>query len=318
MKKLIWLLLVVTACTKSPENTGKIEIIRFDQELMACQTKEALIDLLSKNKDLTLTFYGKSVTDTAFIAGLYHTIQHPEAIKLYEQALETFGDLSKLSEGFYAAFSEIENLYPEFKAPKVVTTFSGLNNDMIISDSLVVISIESFIGPKANFSPDQPDYILSRMTPQHILPQVIRFLSNQFNKTNFDNDTFLADMVFFGKQLEFCRQVLPNTPDSLIIGYTNREMQNAYEHQDYIWAHLIDRQLLNNENPTTNAKYFGERPYVAEISPDCPPRIGQWLGLRVVELYMRNNKNLSIRDLMQTDDPEVILRGSKYRGQKDE
>ncbi|MCY1379710.1 gliding motility-associated lipoprotein GldB [compost metagenome] len=84
-----------------------------------------------------------------------------------------------------------------------------------------------------------------------------------------------------------------------------------------IWAHIIDRELLNSENPAVNAKYFGERPYVGEISGDCPGRVGQWLGWRIVELYRMKNPQVSLQELMLNEDAGAILRGSKYRGQKD-
>lgn len=299
----------------APETVVTIE--RFDRELMALKSEEELKILLKENQAVTDLLFGASPEDTAFTGDVFHMIQHADARKLYEQAQETFGDLKTMEQSFARAFDEIRKLYPGFTPPRIVAGFSGLRNDMVVSDSLVVISLESFIGSEALYRPDQSEYMLRRFAPEYVVPNVIRFLSNQFNKVDFTRDSFTADMIFFGKSLEFSRAVLPHVEDSLIIGYTNREMRNAYEHQEVIWAHIIDRELLNSENPAVNAKYFGERPYVGEISGDCPGRIGQWLGWRIVELYRMKNPKVTIQELMQNEDAEAILRGSNYRGQKD-
>ncbi len=294
-----------------------VTIERFDRELMGVSSQEELKNLLAGRPGIADLLLGAAPEDTAFLGDVFHMVQHEDARKLYEQTEETFGDLAALEESFGRAFDEITKLYPDFVPPRMVAGFSGLRNDIVVTDSLVIISLESFIGPQALYRPDQPDYILPRYTPAYVVPNVIRFLSNRFNKMDFTRDSFTEDMIFFGKSLEFSRAVLPHVEDSLIIGYTNREMQNAYEYQEVIWAHIIDRELLNSENPAVNAKYFGERPYVGEISGDCPGRVGQWMGWRIVELYRMHNPGVSLPELMENNDAGAILRGSKYRGQKD-
>ncbi|MCD8539784.1 MAG: gliding motility protein [Leadbetterella sp.] len=313
------LILAVFGCGKdsdAPETPVTIE--RFDRQLMAVKSEAELQKLLEESRTVKELLFGVSAVDTAFTGDIFHMVQHADARKLYDQTQETFGDLESMELSFARAFDGIRKLYPDFTPPRIVAGFSGLRNDMVVTDSMVVISLESFIGPKALYRPDQPDYVLRRFAPEYVVPNVIRFLSNRFNKVDFTRDSFTEDMIFFGKSLEFSRAVLPHVEDSLIIGYSNREMQNAYENQDVIWAHIIDRELLNSENPAVNAKYFGERPYTGEISGDCPGRIGQWLGWRIVELYRLKNPDVPFQELMRNEDAGAILRGSKYRGQKDD
>lgn len=319
MKRLIFLLtLFIYACGSKDESFPPATIERLDEQIMSVKSKAELERLLKKNQIISENFLGGSPEDTAFVADIFFMIENQDAQSFYGQVKETFGNLAKIKADFGQAFGEIKKLYPDFKEPRIVTAFTGLRNDMLISDSLVVVSLEAFIGSKAKYKLDYPNYILTRYQPDYIVPNVIRVLSNKYNEIDTNNDNFTTDLIFFGKSLEFCRTVLPHIPDSLIIGYSNLDLQHAYENQDYIWAHIIDRNLLNSNNPAVNAKYFGERPYVAEISPDCPARIGQWLGWRIVELYREKNPKVSIQDLMKNKNALEILRGSKYRGQLDE
>ena len=46
-------------------------------------------------------------------------------------------------------------------------------------------------------------------------------------------------------------------------------------------------------------KYVNERPNVTEIGNECPGRIGQWLGWKIVNAYMKNNPEVTLQELMK-------------------
>jgi hypothetical protein len=62
-------------------------------------------------------------------------------------------------------------------------------------------------------------------------------------------------------------------------------------------------------------KYISERPHTIEVSPDCPGRIGLWVGWQIVNEYARQNPKASLPELMEIIDAQKILRGSKYSTQ---
>ncbi|MCP9768837.1 gliding motility protein [Lacihabitans sp. LS3-19] len=305
------------ACS-SEKTEESVDIRRFDREIMAVKSKAEMADLLQKNAEITKSLYRTFPDDTAFVSHIYYLSTHPETRKLFEQTDSTFGELDDLKKEFQEAFKNIKSLYPDFKSPKIVATFTGLENDLFVSDSLVIIGLESFIGPKALYRPEQPNYILRRYSKEYIVPTVIRFLSNNYNKLDSRDESFLADMLFFGKSLEFTKEMLPNTPDSLIIGFTNQQLIETWDAQDLVWAHIVDKQLLYSPDPHLKEKYFGERPNVPEIGPKCPGRIGQWLGWRIIQRYRTEKPNTTFQELMKLEKPSEILRESKYRGQIEE
>lgn len=54
-------------------------------------------------------------------------------------------------------------------------------------------------------------------------------------------------------------------------------------------------------------------PFTGAISKDCPPRIAMWVGWQIVKSYMKNNKVVTLSDLMNETDAQKILSKSKYR-----
>ena len=60
-------------------------------------------------------------------------------------------------------------------------------------------------------------------------------------------------------------------------------------------------------------KYMNDAPFTATISQESPGRLGAWIGLRIVDSYMRKNTNVTLRDLMNENNYQKMLEQSDYR-----
>jgi hypothetical protein len=305
----------IFSCKSGKEQTSAepLSIERIDKKLMSFHNKGELQKFLDENPWYTKELYRVFPEDTAFVSHLYYIISHPGTKVFYNEVDSTFGDLSDLKKEISGAFEKIKEHYPSFKAPKVYTTFTGLENDLFVSDSTIIIALEAFVGPKAMYRPDQPNYILSRYQKQYIVPAIVRLLANSYISTSHEG-TMLNDMIYFGKSYEFTKTMLPNTSDSLIISLPDSSLVSNWYAQDLIWAYFIDKQLLYEQNQKVKEKYLGERPKTPEIGPKCPGRIGQWLGWRIIDKFRTENPDVSFEELMKMTDAQEILRKSKYRG----
>ena len=99
-------LLVSCGSDSSPEVSDlpvKVEIRRFEREIMAVKSKTELADLLKKNEEYVKSLYRTFPDDTAFVSHLYYLTSHPETRKLYDQAQQTFGDLNEIKKEFEIA-----------------------------------------------------------------------------------------------------------------------------------------------------------------------------------------------------------------------
>ena len=318
MNKLLLLfvsfIFLLTACSEKGETDEiDVNIVRFDEELMALNSEAELQGFLMENPWYTKSLYRAFPEDTAFVNHLYYTISHPETRKFYAETDSSFGDLEELKAKFSKAFKEIKANYPDFVPPSIYTTFTGLENDLYVSDTIVIIALESFLGPKATYRPDQPGYILSRYQKEYIVPTVVRLMADEFIESTPEG-SMLNDMIYFGKSFEFTKTMMPSVPDSIIISLPDSALTGNWFSQDIIWAHFIDKKLLYEQNQRVKEKYIGERPKVPEIGPACPGRVAQWLGWRIIQKFRTENPDVTFEELMKIKDPQEILRLSKYRG----
>jgi uncharacterized protein YjaZ len=58
---------------------------------------------------------------------------------------------------------------------------------------------------------------------------------------------------------------------------------------------------------------MNDGPFTAEVTQDSPGRLGVWVGWRIVDSYMRNNKDVTLCELMNENDAQKILEQSYYK-----
>lgn len=245
-------------------------------------------------------------------ATLTRLASNTELRKLGQQADTTFRT-EQLEQELKPMFQHIRYSFPDYRVPPVKTFVSGLSQDLFVNDSLIAISTDFFVGPEAVYRPNVPRYILRRYTPEHVLPTLALAISNKYNKKELTNQTMLGEMVQFGKSLYFAERMLPCTPDSLLMGYTDKEMAGVVFNEGKIWAHFVEKNLLYNTAPFTVQKYVGERPNIPEIDKTCPGRVGAWVGWQIVRKYMAEHPNVTLKQLMAERNAQRILSESRYR-----
>ena len=324
----LWLALFGLFCSFLFVSCGKhdnLPIQRLDRQLFAAKSADSVRSMLNQNPTVAQLYFNANGAgnDTALVRELTNRIGNPALNELYQQVQAEFGDLADLNRQLSEAFVNIKKAFPDFRTPTVATIVTGfeLGPDLVITDSLIVIGLDYFVGPKAKFrpqGPQYPQYILRRYQKEYIVPAIVFAISDKYNATNRADQTILADMVYYGKGYMFTKTILPQVADSLVIGYSDKQLTETFNAQDIVWAHFIDNQLIYQTNPAIKGRYLNERPFTAEIGQRCPGAIGRWVGWRIVGRYRDEHDNVSITDLMRNTDVRQIFEQSGYKGQKEE
>ncbi len=307
------------ACENHPKEVP-VTIRRLETELFAAQTPSELAVLLKKNPYLKAYFgLTKDTPDSVIVNRLYANINNKD-LQQFNRNLQTqFGDLAPLKKQLEQAFGQIQANFPDFKAPQVVTAVTGFaGSDLYVSDSIIVIGLDYFGGPKAQYRPQLYDYQLRRYQQEYIAPAILFFISERYNKVPANDQTLLADMIWYGKGFEFVKHVSPDTPDSLIIGYTQEQLEDVYASQQDVWAYFLDRKLLYQTRDSEKERFISERPATPEISQYCPGAIARWVGWRIINRYLVEKPSTKLPDLMANTNVRQLLEESKYKGQKEE
>jgi hypothetical protein len=255
-------------------------------------------------------------SDTILANRISILLENPSLDTLYNESVAAYSDadLDEIKRDLEMAVGKLKSLYPNTKTPRMQTAVTGLYKDLFISDSLIIVGLDFFIGKGATFTPkDIPAYVLSRYNKEHLASIVVKFFSGQ-QVANGRSETLLSEMIDFGKTYYLASRLLPCTPDSILLGYTPKNMELIYQNEPVIWANLLENEVLYETSHVIKRKFIGERPNVYEIDEECPGRIGAWVGWRIVEQYMKQN-DVTIKELLADSDNDKIFRLSGYKPQ---
>ena len=308
-------------CVFQPDVSGQevsLDFERLDHKLLGAKTKPELREFLNEYPVIREYFLRRTQypNDSVMMDALLMRFQNPHIDSLSKAIDDVFGDLSELKSELNGAFTNLRYYYPEAKLPKVKFVATGLDSDLFISDSLIVIGLDYYLGDGAKYRPiGLYDYMLERYRPSYITPSIMLLygISPNYNKTNITDKTMMADMIGYGKSFYFAKHMMPCTPDSVLIWYSQEEMNGTRENQNIVWAHFLENQLLYETDHLIKKKYIEERPKTYEIGDKAPGRVGTWVGWEIVKQYMARNEEITLPELMDNNNAREIFEKSHYK-----
>lgn len=319
-------LLLITSCSEPtcredilvPEEEVTVNVQRLEEVLFSSESIQDVAKFLEDYPTFTQLFLDgdQYPEDSVLAEKVYGLINNAAVDTLYQEATVEYASFTSIQGEMEMIFARLKSLYPSLHSPTVQTAVTGLYNDLYISDSLIIIGIDFFIGEEATYRPKEiPGYILQRYDREHLTAIIAKFMAGSLVNTGSGN-TLLSEMIDFGKTYYLTSRLLPCTPDSILLGYTTEDMELINENESIIWANFVQNEILYETSHIVKQKFLGERPNVHEINQDCPGRIGAWVGWQIVESYMERN-NVSVRSLLEDTDNEVIFRNSGYKPSPD-
>jgi hypothetical protein len=310
-------------CVFKPETSSiniNFEFEQFEDSLASITSKKELVGILTRQPLIRDYIFRRTEypNDSVFVNEIYRKFSNEGIDTLLKETKKVFGDLSGLKAQFQEAFTNLKYYYPDFTPPKVQTVISGIDTDLFVSDTLIIVSLDFFLGQGARYRPKMYDYLLRQYGKDNIVPSVLLVygISNRVNRTDVNNKTVLADMIAYGKSFYFAKHMLPCMPDSTFIWYTPEEIEGSRKNQDLIWARFIKDEVLYSTSHMMKQKYLGDRPKTLEVGESCPGRIGQWVGWQIVNSYGKSHPDASVKEIMELESPQDLFRESGYRPQK--
>ena len=200
------------ACAFQPEITNKVDLdfeVLHDS-LTNFKSKRDLVKFLTGHPALRDHMFRRAEfpNDSVFINELYSRFTNPHIDTLTMEVKRIFGDGAGLKAEFKEAFSNLKYYYPQIRTPKIQTVITGLlGTDLLVTDSLIVVSLDFFLGKDGKYRPKMYDYLLRKYDPNDIVPScmLIYGISNNINKSQPSDQTVLADMIVYGKAFYFAK-----------------------------------------------------------------------------------------------------------------
>jgi gliding motility-associated lipoprotein GldB len=285
-----------------------IKVERFDKVFFETKPK----DLFKIKKEFPY-FFPPGNEDAVWL----NKMQDPLWRELYSEVEKKYRDFDPVKNQLEVLFKHIKYYFPKTKTPKVMTVISEMdyNNKVIYADSLVIISLEMYLGQEHKFY-QFPKYIKQNFEESQIMPDVVSSFYRRIAEPALSNN-LLAKMIDSGKELYFKDVLLPDSSDADKMGYTKEQLEWCFENESYMWRYFIEKEILYNDDQKLIPRFINPAPFskfYLEIDNESPGRVGGWLGWQIVRSFMKNNE-VSLQQLLDTNAKEIFEK-SKYKPKK--
>lgn len=319
MRKFILLLSVLTlfGCKKSNDVENdiskipvEVSIVRFDK-----QFANTSIDSLGYLKEKFPMFFPKKIPDSVWIARM----QNPLRQQMADEVLMQFANQASLAEKLGPLFQHISYYFPRFRVPTTVTLINDVdyqNRVIVASDTLLLLSLDNYLGEDHRYYSNFKRYIVKDLNPSRISVDIAKAYAQKFVSKPVKN-SFLDQIIYFGKQLYLQKLWLPDSSDSFVIGYTDKQWQWAEENQVYMWRYFIEKELLFSTDPSLTPRFISNAPFskfYLELDNESAPMLGRYLGWKIVQSFMENN-DITPQQLLVFD-AEDLFKKSKFKPKK--
>jgi gliding motility-associated lipoprotein GldB len=286
----------------------ELQITRFDKLFFETPPQD-----LGKLKKKFPIFFPPNTNDSVWI----EKMQNPQWRELYSEVQKKYAKIESVKSDLTALFKHIKYYFPETKTPKIATVISQMdyNRKVIYTDSLLVISLELYLGKNHKFY-EFPKYLKQNFEEKQIAPDVVSSFS--INKIAPVTDkNLLSQMVYYGKQLYMKDLLLPDYTEAQKMGYMPEQIIWCHENESYMWRYFISKEMLYSNDQKLVSRFMIPAPFskfYLEIDNESPGQVGSWIGWQIVRSYMNNNE-VSLTDLLSANAKEIFEK-SKYKPKK--
>ena len=287
----------------------EVKIDRFDK-VFAEATPE---DLPQLKKEYPLLF-PKQYPDSVWVNMMNDTIQQ----ELNRETVKAFPKFEQ-EEEIESLFQHLKYYFPHFQVPKVITVTSEVDyrNKVIVADSVVLVSLDTYLGEEHKFYIGLQEYLKKNFRKEQIVPDMATAYAEQFVPQP-QGRTFLAAMVYYGKILYLKDRLIPDFSEAQRMGYTEKEMEWALTNEEQIWRYFIEHEVLYDTDSELQRRFINLAPFSKfrlQLDNESPSQLGQYMGWQIVRQFAEKNPDVSLAELLQTD-AEELFKKSNYKPRK--
>lgn len=255
------------------------------------------------------------VNDNNINSRLKNYFTDPTLQTLMQEALIKFEYMDDIEKKLTQGFRKLKKEVPEIQIPSVYSQFSALNNSIVVSDSILGFSIDKYMGE------DYPlykrfyySYQRRSMSPDRIIPDCFSFyLMSEYPFPVDGNRTLLDIMLHFGKINYIVTKVLDYKTFEEELGYTKEETEWCNANKKLVWEYMLQNGHIYATDPMVIRKYTKPAPYTAFFGEGSPALVGIWMGVRIVDSYMKQNKKVTIKELLECTEYQQMLTDAKFK-----
>ncbi|NHF60899.1 gliding motility lipoprotein GldB [Flavobacteriaceae bacterium TP-CH-4] len=298
---------------KVSEEVAKIplnlEVSRFDLEFDGAKAED-----IPKLKRKYPYLFPEQFADSVWAAMLSDSLQ----LVLRSEVKKAFPDFKEQRKGLELLYKHIRYYFPQQKVPRIITVTNNVDyqNRIIATDSLVLIGLDNYLGSGHEFYQGMSNYLAKGLEKRFLVSDVASAFAKSVVPKPRER-SFLAQMIYYGKELYLKDKLMPLASDAVKIGYTEDQLVWAAANEEPIWRNFVENEYLYSTDTKLNPRFLDLAPFSKfglELDNESPGRIGRYMGWQIVRAFMEKN-SVSLQQLLNLPADEIFKK-SNYKPNK--
>ncbi len=308
----------IMCCSCAKENKLAVDVSDVEVELHIDRFDTAFyntpIEELGRLKQTYPRLFPEATPDSIWVAKM----QDKDEQELFAETQKLYKNFDAQEEELISLFKHVKYYYEGFQEPRLITLLTNVDYErkVVYADSLLLVSLDVFLGADSPIYADFPEYIKKSFTNEHIAVAVASELAKR-EVPRANDRTFIARMIQEGKALYMLDAFLPEKSDALKIGYSEAQIKWAAFNDVDIWKYFIESEYLFSTDQELSRRFIEDAPFSKFFlanDNESPGKIGAWFGWQIVRAYMQQNE-VELREMLRTDNTEIFKK-SKYKPTK--
>ncbi|NCF30980.1 MAG: gliding motility lipoprotein GldB [Bacteroidetes bacterium] len=238
---------------------------------------------------------------------------------LLEHVEQKFVSMAPLEDDLEYLFKHLKYYFPKTPTPRVIGVINNVDyqSKTIYTDSLLLISLDTYLGTDHHLYEGIPQYVRQEMDDKFLTSHVAsKFAAKKIPPTK--DRSLLSQMIYFGKQVYLKEWVLPQSSDAQKMGYTVEQIQWVIDNEVYMWQYFVQKQLLYNTDPSLAQRFIEPAPFskfYLEIDNESPGSVGVWMGWQIIKSFMNRYPDTEINALLNLP-AQTLFSKSNYKPKK--
>jgi len=323
----IFTLMILFSCSDNKLNIDvsninvEINIKRLDKDLIKNYPDTVDVLALINKYGVFFDLYSQGIlrmgspNQKSFSENLYNFNKYCFETGIPKKIDEIFPNIQNIDNELTLALKHYKYYFPDAEIPQIYTIISAFNQSIVTDSNIIGIALDKYLGNDCEFytqlSWDR--YLVKRMHKEMIPIDCMKAYAMMEFEYNDSIDNLINNMVYEGKIAYFIDAMLPNTHDSLKLAYTEKQLYWANKNEEKVWSYFIENKLLFSTKVIDIRKIVGDAPFTSTFSNNSAPRIGVFIGRKIIHSYMNENPEITLKELMNNNNYQQILNKAKYK-----
>ncbi len=290
-----------------------VSIQNFEQDFLKIKEESFKADLTALSDKYPL-FFASRRPDSEWEIRYKNkelTALSDSLVNLFEHKIEWKDQLNKAINVYQKEF--INDVMPEVY---VWNSVFEMSEGVWEYDNYLIVAMDQYLGANHPYYIQSPRYIANQKDSKYLVRDIVKGFGNSKVSSDPEDFTFLSKMLIAGRAYYFTEYMLGDVSEDVLMKYPKEKLEWVEENESEIWKYFINQELLYSTDAKPEEYFLREAPFSKfgqDFDVKTPGRIGEWIGLQIIESLVDNNPDMSLETIMGIEDAQAILTLSKYK-----